>query len=515
MGPAREPRTTTDNPDLVFITYDRVIYPHHLTRAIHTSDFIYRGPALDTSLQTQTSSEMHLYNLAAGKGIAGTFSPVYLNASGITTEPDDIDVLADAVHRDCTCKSPPTHQVKFQDWVNRNLEGEHLDTAFWAPLARLLDHVRRQWMEGGDDGVDERSCYELTVRSVKFRVPKMEGAPRHFWHTEWWYPGPGQIQQPGPPSAANDYRHEPCSSGYAHSTPPTEGPKIYNTVELNDPLFQHLPATSSPTSHTLSNPSGDADAPAGRDLPGSTSSVASSPPSYRRGSLSIDIFGANYPLLSSRLSETNTSYSASPDPLDMPLQHDPPFTDGPRSEQFASDQLPSTPTPLARPTSPLSSTARPACISNRISVSPSSSIEVESSSSTEVSPSSSMEVEPSSSIKVEPSIDEAGIHGTPTIRIVAPLAGLGTLFINEPSPVAALVRSSNGGTGHAVRAPKQGELAIWRVGCDEKEKYPVFAAPSMTVGGERVFVSLVVGTEEQVRMRGNRSYSGKEAPVGD
>lgn len=323
-GPAREPRTTTDNPDLAFTTYDQVTYPHHLTRALHTSDFIYRGPALDTSLEPQTNSEMYLGNLVAGKGIAGTFSPVFLNASGMTTEPDYIDVLMEAVHRDCTYTPPPAnriHQIKLQDWVNRNLEGENLDTAFWAPLARLLDHVRRDWMEKGHDGV-ERSHYELTVRSVKCRVPKWAGAPHHFWHKEWSsQPGPGQMQQPGPPSAAYDYRHEPGSSGYVHIMPSIEHepgssgdvhviPSI-ETVDSNDPLFQHLLATSVPSSRTVSNSPGDADAPAGRDLPGGMSSVASSPPSYQRGNLSIDAFRANSLLPSSRLSEINASYSAS------------------------------------------------------------------------------------------------------------------------------------------------------------------------------------------------------------
>lgn len=483
-GPTREPRTTTDNPELAFITYDQLTYPHHLTRAIHTSDFIYRGPALDTSLQAQTNSETHLSDLVAGKGIAGTFSPVFLNASGMTTEPDDIDVLMEAVHRDCMYPSPTIkhihiHQVKLQDWVNRNLEGEHLDTAFWAPLARLLDHVRRDWM----DGVGERSCYELTIRSVKCRGPKWAGAPHHFWHKEWSQSGPGQMQQPGPPSAATDYRHEPGSSGYVDIVPSIEGPNIYNTVDSNDPLVQHLPATSVPTPPTVSNPSGDADAPAGRYLPGSMT-------------------------------------------FNIPLRLKPAFTDGSRSEQFASDQLPSTPTPLTSPTASRSSTVgptspsstlRPASPSSTVgAVSPSFTVRPASRSSTlrpaspsstsrPASPSSTARpASPSSSMEVEPSIDEAGTHGAPAIRIVAPLAGLGTLFINEPSPEAAVERFLKGGTEPDVHAPKQGELAIWRVGRYEKEELPLFEAPSMATGDDRVFVSLVVGSEEQVRMRGSR-----------
>lgn len=108
-------------------------------------------------------------------------------------------------------------------------------------------------------------------------------------------------------------------------------------------------------------------------------------------------------------------------------------------------------------------------------------------------------------MEVEPSNDEAGTHGAPAIiRVVAPLAGPGTLFINEPSPEAALERDWKGGTEPDVHAPKQGELAIWRVGRHEKEELPVFEAPSMTMGDDRVFVSLVVGTEEQVRMQGSR-----------
>ncbi|KAL1645705.1 hypothetical protein SLS58_003589 [Diplodia intermedia] len=301
--------TTAHKPHLTFLTYDQVPYPHHLTRVIHTSDFIYRGPALETSLLEQASSQTHLFNLAIGRGIAGTFSPILLNAPAGSVQ-----------------------QVNLQDWVNGNLKGEHLDNAFWAPLVRLLEYVKEQWMEKDHGQAKERKCYELTVRAIQFGHGQGLMETRPFWHTEWWYPG--DWQQPDSPVTAEDHSYE-------------------------QPRFN---VDRTPTLHV------------------------------------------------------------------------------------------GTPT------------------------------------------------------------DEAKAHEAPATRVMAQLAGDGTLFMDDPFAVAALVRNSSDGIGHAVRASREGELVVWSVEDGGKGLGPVYAAPPMgafqqakaeLIGGDRVFVSLVVGTEEQVRKMGS------------
>ncbi|OJD33445.1 late embryogenesis abundant-like protein [Diplodia corticola] len=488
-------RATANTPYLEFVTYDQVSYPHHLTRIVHTSDFIYSGPALETSFRKQESSEAQLFSLAAGKGISGTFSPAFLNASGISAEPTEDAALSDSIHGDCTYTSPPTgdaHQVNLQDWVSRNLSGQHLDTTFWAPLARFLGYVNKRWMEKEDGGAHGKKCYELTVRAIKWRYVEGPESTLPLWHTEWCYPS--KTQQPDTPTAAEDHDNEPRSPVYDFQS--YSPPNIFNTVHPNDSLFRDLPGTP-----TTPSPTTPPTYPQARAPPKIPILPAPSASKSRRRSLQIDVLRANV---------LNTKHAG------QPIGSGSPKTP---TRARRGPHHPTTKAPTSAPAGQLQSN-----VENSTSPSGKHVTRHRLGTSSPVrAPSTPRRHDPltdqasSSPMHMGQSThDEANVHSAPAIRIMAPLAGDGTLFMDEPYAPAELVWSTIGDdVDHAVRTPKQGELVVWSVGCGYEEQGPVYAAPPMgvsqkpaikgeLVGGDRVFVSLVIGTEEQVRERGSR-----------
>lgn len=495
MAPNKKPQ---DGVDLTIITYDSVPCPHDSINVTHTSDFVYRGNTLDLSpppalspTGLQSNSEAYLLSLTAGYNTTDTFPSALLNAFGISPKPSWDDVLSDAVHDDCTygCASRDggTRAVTLQDWVNQNLQGHHLETAFWIPLVKLLEYVNQNFMDNGNGATDKKLCYALTIRAVKLEDVNKLSTMCPCWHTEMWYPSNTDA------SASSSLGTEDSLIPPRYSLPirsPIVESTIYNTVDLDNPLFQRLPGTVTPDSPTFP------------DLPltpraSSRATAAASPTlSDRRHSLHVDVLRANRPHPSSA---TQHRHSSPPGQARFE-QPRPPSTRNARSTLPDRSRF--------SPTSPATPSSHTLSAGNR---SP--------------SPGPSPLLSPFTRLQrlysqfddkpASPSGSEnatSPLSGDPLIRIMAPLAGPGTLFRRDAGNTAsstmnALIAASgfpesSYGSGHQgdVVSPKQGEAITWTKGGKVNGYGPLFAAPTgVQMGGRgRIFVSIVVGTEGQV-----------------
>ncbi|KAH7042577.1 hypothetical protein B0J12DRAFT_702232 [Macrophomina phaseolina] len=421
-----DPPLLTNGADPVILTYDSNGSQCSLISTAGTCDFVYRGRALDL---TQDDNEKYL------PSHPDKHPSTLFNALGKSSNASSDDILADAVHDDCTYKPPRSNDgvemVKLQDWVKQNLKGYNLNDAFWTPLTKLLKCVDNLWVgDGNSDGTNKRAYYALTIRAVRFEDIKVLGVADLCWHTEWW------TAEHTDAVATSSSATKDLLSSYRR-------PSSYQSPDDEPPT-----PTTPPSSRRQSG------------LADSSDEVPPSPsPSGHRRNLHVDVLRTN--TLNSNHS-TPPGYISSP-----PGQFTSPTT--PTSctlspgDDFADFEPPIPPLRFDRPAKPrspyeISSSSCPPC------------------------------------------------PAPPPIRIMAPLAGPGTLFsrdgvakvMNVMVAGAWFPDFGRGGAQEvAVFAPERGEMAVWMKGAGYG---PCYAAPTVgCMGGrDRVFVSMVVGTEEQV-----------------
>lgn len=501
------PSLPREGHDYTILNYDLVPYAHQSTRVTQTGDFIYHGRALDLTPpqplapgDQQTVDLSYLIRLSTPNGTENTVPRALLGARGLSTRPSDADLAADAFHGDCTYNGP-SEMIRLQDWANRSLRGD-LDTVFWAPLARLLDFVHKNWLVGQDDSDDyRRASYSLTIRAVNLEDVRDLDPTQPVWHTEWWIPtSTGPLPTPTPSVSFN----QPTSNGNLLS--PTT-PNIYKTVDINNPLFHRLPGTVTPSSPTFPDlPSTPRTPPPPTSFTLPPSSPPSSHKSARPRSLHVDVLRANachsgperpapassppgqlrFALAPARHSHREAT---PPSPAAAESAPQPPASRHRRSNTPSPTTAPRTPSPTNPPGS--SPPATPFTSLDRLYDPPGRHARTTS------------QQQPSS-----PQQQQAATHHhhhrPHPIRILAPLAGAGPVFLTHPS---TLLVTDSPLHSEQMAAPRVGELATFWGG---EAGGPAYGAPTKGMvregwgegeggrwrwGRDRVVVSLVVGVE--------------------